>query len=179
MSIGHEYLKIVINRFESVKSLGDKTIDQLSEEDIFWAYNSESNSAAIIIKLMSGNMVSRWTDFLNSDGEKDFRNRDGEFIMDLSSKSEVTMIWEKGWQTLMNALAGLTEQDLLKTITIRGEPHSVIDAIERQLAHYAYHVGQLVYIGKQVKHDDWESLSIPKGKSEDYLSDMLEKHQGK
>jgi ribosomal 50S subunit-associated protein YjgA (DUF615 family) len=89
------------------------------------------------------------------------------------------MIWEKGWQTLMNALAGLTEQDLLKTITIRGEPHSVIDAIERQLAHYAYHVGQLVYIGKQVKHDDWESLSIPKGKSEDYLSDMLEKHQGK
>jgi hypothetical protein len=179
MSIGHEYLKIVINRFESVKSLGDKTIDQLSEEDIFWAYNSESNSAAIIIKHMSGNMVSRWTDFLNSDGEKDFRNRDGEFIMDLSSKSEVTMIWEKGWQTLMNALAGLTEQDLLKTITIRGEPHSVIDAIERQLAHYAYHVGQLVYIGKQVKHDDWESLSIPKGKSEDYLSDMLEKHQGK
>ncbi|NQD68872.1 DUF1572 family protein [Bacillus haikouensis] len=179
MSIGHEYLKIVINRFESVKSLGDKTIDQLSEEDIFWAYNSESNSAAIIIKHMSGNMVSRWTDFLNSDGEKDFRNRDGEFITDLSSKSEVMLIWEKGWQTLMNALAGLTEQDLLKTITIRGEPHSVIDAIERQLAHYAYHVGQLVYIGKQVKHDDWESLSIPKGKSEDYLSDMLEKHQGK
>jgi hypothetical protein len=179
MSIGHEYLKIVINRFESVKSLGDKTIDQLSEEDIFWAYNSESNSAAIIIKHMSGNMVSRWTDFLNSDGEKDFRNRDGEFITDLSSKSEVMLIWEKGWQTLMNALAGLAEQDLLKTITIRGEPHSVIDAIERQLAHYAYHVGQLVYIGKQVKHDDWESLSIPKGKSEDYLSDMLEKHQGK
>jgi hypothetical protein len=179
MSIGHEYLKIVINRFESVKSLGDKTIDQLSEEDIFWAYNSESNSAAIIIKHMSGNMVSRWTDFLNSDGEKDFRNRDGEFIMDLSSKSEVMLIWEKGWQTLMNALAGLVEQDLLKTVTIRGEPHSVIDAIERQLAHYAYHVGQLVYIGKQVKHDDWESLSIPKGKSEDYLSDMLEKHQGK
>jgi Protein of unknown function (DUF1572) len=179
MSIGHEYLKIVINRFESVKSLGDKTIDQLSEEDIFWAYNSESNSAAIIIKHMSGNMVSRWTDFLNSDGEKDFRNRDGEFITDLSSKSEVMLIWEKGWQTLMNALAGLAEQDLLKTVTIRGEPHSVIDAIERQLAHYAYHVGQLVYIGKQVKHDDWESLSIPKGKSEDYLSDMLEKHQGK
>jgi hypothetical protein len=177
MSIGNVYLKVVIKRFESVKSLGDKTIDQLSEEDIFWTYNSESNSAAIIVKHMSGNMVSRWTDFLTSDGEKDFRNRDEEFINDLSSKSEVTMAWDKGWKTLMNALTDLKEQDLLKTVTIRGERHLVIDAVERQLAHYAYHVGQLVYIGKQVKHDEWESLSIPKGKSEDYLNEMLEKHQ--
>jgi hypothetical protein len=177
MSIGNVYLKVVIKRFESVKSLGDKTIDQLSEEDIFWTYNSESNSAAIIVKHMSGNMVSRWTDFLTSDGEKDFRNRDEEFINDLSSKSEVTMAWDKGWKTLMNALTDLKEQDLLKTVTIRGERHLVIDAVERQLAHYAYHVGQLVYIGKQVKYDEWESLSIPKGKSEDYLNEMLEKHQ--
>jgi Protein of unknown function (DUF1572) len=177
MSIGNVYLKVVIKRFESVKSLGDKTIDQLSEEDIFWTYNSDSNSAAIIVKHMSGNMVSRWTDFLTSDGEKDFRNRDEEFINDLSSKSEVTMAWDKGWKTLMNALTDLKEQDLLKTVTIRGERHLVIDAVERQLAHYAYHVGQLVYIGKQVKYDEWESLSIPKGKSEDYLNEMLEKHQ--
>jgi hypothetical protein len=179
MIIGQEYLKIVIERFKSVKSLGDKTINQLSEEDIFWTYNNESNSAAIIVKHMSGNMVSRWTDFLTSDGEKDFRKRDEEFNNDLSSKSEVMAVWEKGWQALMNALMTLTEQDLLKTITIRGERHLVMDAIERQLAHYAYHVGQLVYIGKQVKHDEWESLSIPKGRSEDYLKEMLDKHQGK
>jgi hypothetical protein len=179
MNIGQEYLNIVIERFKSVKNLGDKTIDQLSEEDIFWMYNSESNSGAIIVKHMSGNMISRWTDFLTSDGEKDFRDREGEFLNDLSSKSEVKMIWEKGWRTLMDALTDLNEQDLVKSVTIRGERHLVMEAIERQLAHYAYHVGQLVYIGKQVKHDEWESLSIPKGKSEDYLSEMLEKHQGK
>lgn len=178
MNIGHEYLKIIIERFKSVKSLGDKTINQLSEKDIFWAYNSESNSAATIVKHMSGNMVSRWTDFLTSDGEKDFRNRDEEFINDLSSKTEVTMVWEKGWRTLMEAMRGLTEQDLVKTITIRGERHLVMEAIERQLAHYAYHVGQLVYIGKQVKNDRWESLSIPKGKSEEYLKEMLDKYHG-
>jgi hypothetical protein len=176
MNIGQEYLKIVIERFKSVKSLGDKTINQLSEEDIFWTYNNESNSAGIIVKHMSGNMVSRWTDFLTSDGEKDFRKRDEEFNNDLSSKSEVMTVWEKGWQALMDALTTLTEQDLLKTITIRGERHLVMDAIERQLAHYAYHVGQIVYIGKQVKNDRWESLSIPKGKSEEYLKEMLDKY---
>ncbi|WP_175987022.1 DUF1572 family protein [Bacillus sp. Marseille-Q1617] len=178
MNIGHEYLKIIIERFKSVKSLGDKTINQLSEEAIFWMYNNESNSAATIVKHMSGNMLSRWTDFLTSDGEKAFRNRDEEFNHDLSSKSEVKLVWEKGWQILMDALTGLTEQDLLKTITIRGERHLVMEAIERQLAHYAYHVGQLVYIGKQVKDDRWKSLSIPKGKSEEYLKEMLDKHHG-
>ncbi|MGR3762816.1 DUF1572 family protein [Rossellomorea sp. NS-SX7] len=178
MNIGSEYLKIVMERFKSVKSLGDKTISQLSEEDLFWMYNSESNSAAVIVKHMNGNMVSRWTDFLTSDGEKDFRKRDNEFINDLESKSDMLLVWEKGWKTLFDALTGLTEQDLLKTITIRGERHLVMDAIERQLAHYAYHVGQLVYIGKQVKDDHWQSLSIPKGESEAYLKEMLDKHHG-
>jgi Protein of unknown function (DUF1572) len=176
MSLGNEYIKVILKRFTSVKRLGDKTLEQLSEEDIFWAHNSESNSAAIIVKHMSGNMVSRWTDFLTSDGEKDFRDREGEFLNDLSSKAEVTMVWEKGWQTLMHALDGIMEQDLLKTVTIRGERHSVLDAIERQLSHYSYHVGQLVYIGKLVKNDTWESLSIPKGKSEEFLREMLKKH---
>jgi Protein of unknown function (DUF1572) len=176
MSLGNEYIRVILKRFMSVKRLGDKTLEQLSEEDIFWTHNSESNSAAIIVKHMSGNMISRWTDFLTADGEKDYRNRDGEFLNDLSSKSEVTMVWEKGWQTLMDALEGLAEQDLLKTVTIRGERHLVLDAIERQLAHYSYHVGQLVYIGKLIKNDRWESLSIPKGKSEEYLSGMLKKH---
>jgi Protein of unknown function (DUF1572) len=179
MNIGNEYLKIVIERFKSVKSLGDNTISQLSEEEIYWTYNNESNSVAVIVKHLSGNMVSRWTDFLTTDGEKEYRNRDEEFIDDISSKSELTNIWEKGWKTLIDTLTGLSEQDLLKKIYIRGERHFVLEAIERQMAHYAYHVGQMVYIGKQVKENKWESLSIPKGKSEEYLKQMLDKHRDK
>lgn len=114
MNIGNEYLKIVIERFKSVKDLGDKTINQLSEEEIYWTYNDVSNSIAIIVKHLSGNMVSRWTDFLTTDGEKEYRNRDEEFSDDISSKSELTIVWEKGWQTLIDTLTGLSEQDLLK-----------------------------------------------------------------
>ncbi|MEO4052619.1 DUF1572 domain-containing protein [Solibacillus sp. CAU 1738] len=179
MNVGNEYLNIVVERFKSVKSLGDKTISQLSEKDIHWAYNNESNSVAIIVKHLSGNMISRWTDFLTSDGEKNDRNRDDEFLDDLSSKTELLIVWEKGWKELLDTLTSLSEEDLLKKVTIRGEGHLVIDAIERQMAHYAYHVGQIVYIGKQLKNDDWNSLSIPKGKSEKYLEQMLKKHQDK
>ncbi|MFB3167660.1 DUF1572 family protein [Neobacillus sp. 179-C4.2 HS] len=170
MNIGSEYLRIVIERFKSIKSLGDKTINQLSEEEIHWTYNNESNS-----RHLSGNMVSRWTDFLTSDGEKEYRNRDQEFIDDISPKSELMSVWEKGWKVLIDTLTSLSEQDLLKNIYIRGEGHLVIDAIERQMAHYAYHIGQIVYIGKQLKDSNWKSLSIPKGKSEEYLKEMLEK----
>ncbi|MGG4266065.1 DUF1572 family protein [Peribacillus simplex] len=179
MNIGNEYLKIVIERFKSVKSLGDKTINQLSEGEIHWSYNNESNSVAVIVKHLSGNMVSRWTDFLTSDGEKEYRNRDEEFTDDISSKSELTIVWEKGWKTLIDTLTGLSEQDLLKNIHIRGERHFVLEAIERQMAHYAYHVGQIVFIGKQIKDNNWESLSIQKGKSEEYFKKMLDKHQEK
>jgi Protein of unknown function (DUF1572) len=179
MNIGNEYLNIVIERFKAVKSLGDKTINQLSEEEIHWTYNNESNSVAVIVKHLSGNMDSRWTDFLTSDGEKEYRNRDEEFIDDIFSKSKLTIVWEKGWKTLIDTLSGLSEQDLLKNIYIRGESHLVLEAIERQMAHYAYHVGQIVYIGKQLKDNKWESLSIPKGKSEEYLEQMLDKHQDK
>lgn len=179
MNIGNEYLRIVIERFKSVKNLGDKTINQLSEEEIHWTYNNESNSVVIIVKHLSGNMVSRWTDFLTSDGEKEYRNRDEEFIDDISSKSELISVWEKGWKVLIAALAGLSEQDLLNNIYIRGESHLVLEAIERQMAHYAYHIGQIVYISKQLKDSNWKSLSIPKGKSGEYLKEMLEKHQDK
>lgn len=122
-------------------------------------------------------MVSRFTDFLNSDGEKPNRNREQEFVDNIFTKAELTGILEKGWNTLFEALNNLSEKDLLKNVYIRGESHSVIEAIERQLAHYAYHIGQIVYIGKQIKSEDWQSLSIPKGKSESYLQQMLEKHQ--
>ncbi|KGR76373.1 DUF1572 domain-containing protein [Ureibacillus sinduriensis] len=177
MSIDHVYLKVVQERFKSVKELGDKTINQLSEEEIHWSYNKESNSVAVIVKHMGGNMISRWTDFLTSDGEKPDRNRDEEFENTIASKQNMIEIWEKGWGTLFAALRNLGEQDLLRTITIRSESHTVIDAIERQMAHYAYHVGQIVYIGKQVKDKHWKTLSIPKGYSQKYLENMQKKHK--
>ncbi|MBO1004631.1 DUF1572 domain-containing protein [Pseudogracilibacillus auburnensis] len=177
MNLGNEYLKIVQERFKSVKNLGDKTISQLSEEDIHWKLNEASNSIAIIVKHLSGNMISRWSDFLTTDGEKSFRNRDQEFEDDISSKQEMITIWEKGWNTFLDTLNELENQDLLKNITIRSEKHTVLEAIERQMAHYAYHVGQIVYIGKQLKDENWETLSIPKGKSEEYLQQKLKKHQ--
>lgn len=177
MNIGNVYLRVVIERFKSVKTLGDKTIELLSEKDIHWTYNQESNSVAVIVKHLSGNMISRWTDFLTSDGEKENRNRDEEFIDDISSKSELMRVWEKGWNVLIDTLTGLKEEDLLKTIKIRGEKHFVLEAIERQMTHYAYHVGQIVYIGKQLKDSEWKTLSIPRGKSEDYRKEMLAKHR--
>lgn len=177
MDIGNEYLKVVQERFKSVKNLGDKTISQLSEEDIRWKLNEASNSIAVIAKHLSGNMISRWSDFLTTDGEKPSRNRDQEFEDDISSKQEMITIWEKGWNTLLDTLNGLENQDLLKNITIRGEKHTVLEAIERQMAHYAYHVGQIVYIGKQLKDKNWNTLSIPKGKSEEYLQQKLKKHR--
>ncbi|SER56788.1 DUF1572 family protein [Salipaludibacillus aurantiacus] len=179
MTIGNKYLQIIIERFLSIKSLGDKTLNQLSEEDIHWQYIDQCNSTAAIVKHMSGNMVSRWTDFLTSDGEKPDRKRDDEFVDDISSKVILTRLWEEGWQVLMDTLEGLSEEDLLKEVTIRGEKHLVIEAIERQVAHYASHTGQLIYIAKQLKNEEWETLSIPKGKSDEYLKYMTDKHKGK
>jgi hypothetical protein len=168
MNLGNEYLKVVQERFKSVKDLGDQTISQLSNDEIHWNLNEASNSVAVVAKHLSGNMVSRWSDFLTSDGEKSYRNRDREFEDDISSKKELIAVWEKGWNTLFETLNGLEEQDLLKSVYIRGESHKVLEAIERQMAHYAYHIGQIVYIGKQVKDENWVSLSIPKGKSEEF-----------
>lgn len=178
MNLGKEYLKIVMDRFQGIKTLGDKTINQLSEQELHWTYNNESNSVAVIVKHVSGNMISRWTDFLTTDGEKADRNRDQEFIDDISATSDIVTYWEKGWKILFDTLHDLDEWDLIKQVSIRGENHLVMEAIERQVAHYAYHVGQIVYIGKQLKGVNWESLSIPKGKSEEYLKEMLKKQKG-
>jgi hypothetical protein len=176
VSIGHQYLKIITERFKSVKKLGEKAIEQLSESDIHWTFNEESNSVAVIVKHLNGNMVSRWTEFLTSDGEKESRNREQEFTNDIPSKAELLHIWDEGWKEVFASLTNLKEDDLLKEVKIRGERHVVIDAIERQLAHYSYHIGQIVYIGKQLKNEKWQSLSIPKGNSENYLRKMLKKH---
>ncbi|MEY9977989.1 DUF1572 family protein [Lysinibacillus sp. RC79] len=177
MSIGQTYLNVVQKRFKSLKEQGDKTLSQLDHEQLQWAFNAESNSIAVIVKHVSGNMISRWIDFLTTDGEKVTRNRDDEFTDSLQSKEEVMTVWEKGWQVFLDALQGLTEADLQGFVTIRGEQHSVIDAIERQMSHYSQHVGQIVYIAKQLKGTEWQTLSIPKGQSQAFTESMVKKHQ--
>jgi len=175
MSMGETYLHVVLERFKSVKADGDKTIAQLDIEQLHWAFNEESNSIAVIVKHVSGNMISRWTDFLLTDGEKTTRNRDDEFIDSIDTKKELIVIWEKGWQVFLNALQSLTTEDLLANVTIRGQQHTVIDAIERQMAHYASHVGQIVYVGKQIKGNEWNTLSIPRGQSQAFTEAMIKK----
>lgn len=171
------YLESVIKQFEYYKMLGDKTFSQLKEEDLFWQYNDDSNSIFIMVKHLWGNMLSRWTDFLTSDGEKEWRKRDEEFEGDIQAKEELLKKWNEGWECLFNAINTLSESDLSKTIYIRNQGHTVVEAINRQLAHYAYHVGQIVYCGKMIQGDKWQSLSIPKGKSKDYNKEKFSKEK--
>lgn len=162
------YLESAIKQFEYYKMLGDKTFAQLNEEQLFWQFNEESNSIAMIVKHLSGNMLSRFTDFLTSDGEKEWRNRDAEFENDILNKADLLAKWHEGWQCLFNAINTLTEQDLSKEIYIRNQGHTVTEAINRQLAHYPYHVGQIVFLGKMLCNQNWQSLSIPKGNSKNF-----------
>ena len=162
MSIGTEYLLTVIRRVKYYKSLADKTFEQLEEKDFHYQPGSESNSVAIIIQHMYGNMLSRWTNFLTEDGEKTWRQRDDEFEVHEYSKAKLLELWEKGWECYLKAMEELKEEDLLKTITIRDEKLSVIDAINRQLAHYPYHIGQILFIGKMIRNEDWRNLSMPR-----------------
>ncbi|MGE7931870.1 DUF1572 family protein [Viridibacillus arvi] len=175
MNIGENYLNIVTNRFMEMKKLGDQTFHQLDDEQLYWSKHEESNSIAVIVKHVGGNMVSRWSDFLSTDGEKPMRNRDLEFDDSYLPREELIRIWEHGWQILFTTLADLTEQDLLKKVKIRGEDHLVMAAIERQISHYSYHVGQIVYIGKLLKTSEWQSLSIPKGQSGQFNDQMFKK----
>ncbi len=161
-SISANYIKSVQKQFNSYKKLGDKTIERLSEKELHWIYNDESSSAATIINHIVGNMFSRWTNFYTEDGEKEWRQRDSEFLKTLKTKEELLAHWNNGWECLFNIIDNLTEVDLSKIIKIRNEEHTVIDAINRQLAHYPYHIGQLIYIAKMLKDKNWESLSIPK-----------------
>jgi hypothetical protein len=168
MNIGNEFLKSAITRSSYYKSLSEKAMDQLEEADLYFTPNLHSNSIAIIIQHMSGNMLSRWTNFLSEDGEKDWRSRDKEFNTEKHDRKELMEIWEKGWACFLDTLHSLTEDDLLKTIHIRREPLLVIDAINRQLAHYPHHAGQIVYIAKMIRGEKWKSLSIEKGKSDEF-----------
>lgn len=164
----NNYLESVHKQFQYYKMLGDKTFVQLSEEEIFWQYHDESNSIAIIVKHIWGNMLSRWTDFLTTDGEKAWRKRDEEFLADIKSKEELIQKWEEGWACLFLALDTVNEKNFDTTIYIRNMGHTITEAINRQLAHYAYHIGQIVFIGKMIKDNQWKSLSIPKGASKNY-----------
>jgi hypothetical protein len=174
-----DYLSGVIQQFEYYKLLGEKTIDQLNDEQLNWSYNSESNSIAVIVQHLYGNMLSRWTNFFTEDGEKTWRNRDAEFESKLLTKKELLELWNKGWQCLLDVLKSLKPADLSKTVYIRNQGHTVTEAIHRQLAHYPYHVGQMVFIGKMIRGANWNNLSIPKGQSETYNADKFSKPQHK
>jgi len=164
---------LFLKRFKYYKNLGDKTFQQLTDEEVLWRYNEASNSISTIVKHLSGNMKSRWTNFLTEDGEKSWRNRDSEFENDLQSKEEMLKIWEEGWQILFKALDQITPDNIHQMIFIRGEKLSVIDALLRQLAHYPYHVGQIIFVAKMIKNEEWKTLSIAKNKSEEYHLELL------
>lgn len=162
------YLPSVIKQFEYNKSLGDKTFKQLSKNELFWKYNEESNSVATIVKHISGNMLSRWTNFLTEDGEKPWRNRDDEFINTYTSKEEMVADWNKGWQCLFENLLKINAENSDTIVYIRNEGHTIAEAINRQLCHYSYHIGQMVVLGKMAKDTDWQTLSIAKNASKSY-----------
>jgi uncharacterized protein DUF1572 len=160
------YLRDVVEQFRQLKSLADRALAQVRDEDLFATLDAESNSLAILIQHMAGNMRSRWTDFLTSDGEKPDRNRDSEFeVAAGTSRADLEARWEEGWRCLFQTLTALSEEDLALTVLIRAEPHSVIKAINRQLTHYGYHVGQIVFLAKHFASDHWRTLSVPRGKS--------------
>ncbi len=162
------YLEGIQKQFRYYKSLGEKTINQLPEEKLFWQYNEDSNSIAILIKHLWGNMKSRWTNFLTTDGEKNWRERDAEFEIIIETKEELLLKWNEGWQCLFDALESIDNNNFNQPIYIRNVEHSITEAVNRQLAHYAYHVGQIVLLGKMIAGSEWKSLSIPKGESSGY-----------
>jgi hypothetical protein len=161
--IGQAYLAEALRVFRQYKELGEKAMAQLEPAGLFQVLDEQSNCIAVIVKHMGGNMRSRWTDFLTSDGEKSDRNRDGEFELSASTTpADVRRWWDDGWRCVFAALEPLRADDLLRTVTIRGEPHTVLQAIDRQVAHYAYHVGQIVLLAKHLTGERWQTLSIPK-----------------
>lgn len=165
MQLAEQYLDTIIKTFKSQKQLAEKAMKQLEPAQFHSCIDEEANSVAHIVKHVSGNMRSRWRDFLSSDGEKSDRNRDDEFVDDLETVEDIMLCWEDGWKVVLETLESLEPSDLSKTITIRSEAHSVIEAIERQVSHYAYHVGQMVFLAKHLRSENWQTLSIARGES--------------
>ncbi len=175
----NNYLESVKKQFAYYKMLGEKTFDQLEDKQIFWQTDPEANSIAIIVNHLWGNMKSRWTDFLSTDGEKTWRNRDLEFESVIKTRTELDEKWTDGWNCLFEALESINEDNFETEIYIRNQGHTVVEAINRQLAHYAYHIGQIVLIGRMLKGKEWKSLSIPKGESKGYNKEKFAKAKHK
>lgn len=167
------YLQDSLAILRQYKQMAERAMAQVRDEQLTSALDPEMNSIALIVKHMAGNMRSRWTDFLTSDGEKPNRHRDSEFLDAPSSREELIAIWDDGWRRVFEALEPLTDADLERTVTIRGEPHSVMQAVNRQLAHYAAHVGQIVFLAKHLSHESWQSLSVPRNKSVEYTNKVV------
>jgi hypothetical protein len=163
--------------FRNYKKLAERAIEQASDEEFFLAIDPEANSIAVIVKHIAGNLHSRWRDFLTADGEKPSRNRDMEFEIADDSRESLMRIWESGWQTLFDNIEPLTAEDFSKSITIRGEPHTLVEAINRQLTHYAYHVGQIVFLAKHLKSAEWKTLSVPRNRSAEFNQVLAEKQR--
>ncbi|MBP7376257.1 MAG: DUF1572 family protein [Pyrinomonadaceae bacterium] len=157
-----------LSSFRNYKKMAERAVEQVSDEEFFALIDVEANSIALIVKHVAGNLRSRWTDFLTTDGEKDFRKRDTEFELIGDTRESMMQFWENGWQVLFNSIEPLTAEDFSRTVTIRGEPHTVVEAINRQLTHYAYHVGQIVLLAKHFRSADWKTLSVPKNRSADF-----------
>tara|TARA_R110002167_G_scaffold51470_10_gene148923 strand:+ start:686 stop:1213 length:528 start_codon:yes stop_codon:yes gene_type:complete len=174
MDHSENFMDSALFEFKRYKALGDKTFSQLSSEEILWTLNHGDNSISLIVKHMVGNMLSRWTNFMTADGEKPWRNREAEFEGPYGSKSEMLRAWEQGWQCLFDALATINSANFNTLVLIRNEEHTVMEAMLRQLAHYANHVGQIVMLGKMIKGKDWVSLSIPRGGSEAFNKKKFE-----
>jgi ribosomal-protein-alanine N-acetyltransferase len=177
-NLARHYLENAIAELRSLKKQGARAMEQLDDEQFFVTLDAESNSVAIIVKHMVGNMRSRWVDFLTSDGEKPDRYRDQEFILDANTKrAELIERWEDGWRCVFDAIESLRPEDVTRTVTIRQEPHTVLQAINRQLSHYAAHIGQIVFLAKHLKSTEWKTLSVPRGQSEQFNQMMIERLQ--
>ena len=173
--INKHYLADALENFRAYKELAEKAVAQVADEEFFTALDEESNSIAVIMKHMAGNMLSRWTDFLTTDGEKPDRNRDMDFVIEPQTvKEDLLTYWEKGWDAVFTALEPLTPSDFDKRIMIRGEEHTIVQAINRQLTHYAYHIGQIVFLAKHFRSREWKSLSIPKNRSSEFNQYLAE-----
>lgn len=167
--LGSHYLDEVRRQFRGYKRLGEGAMSQLKDEEFFVTLDPESNSVAILVKHLAGNMNSRFTDFLTTDGEKPNRNRDQEFeIASGTDRAEIMSRWEQGWETVFSTIASVKPEELMRTVTIRGEPHTVLQAINRQLAHYSAHVSQIIFLAKHLRSNEWKTLSIPRGKSKEF-----------
>ena len=173
------YLTSVKKQFEYYKLLGDKTFAQLNNDQFFWSPNKDDYSIAIMVKHISGNMRSRWTNFLTEDGEKEWRNRDDEFVNSFTSKEEVVAYWEMGWKCLFDALNTITIENFDTIVYIRNHGHTITEAINRQLCHYSYHVGQIVFLSKLLLGDDWQTLSVAKGASKEYNAEKFSKEKSR